>query len=179
MNIAQEILGDADMQKLLKEIILEKADYLEQLKTKREAFIRNPKYEGLKNEDKGVVEAFYDYLVDAGEMKTVERDLNNACYQYAKKFGKLPEITKWEQRYKYATQEVEITKVIEHLMSSQNFRRNLVCPFHKDKTPSLKVYSKTNSFYCFGCGAGGSAVNFVMLYQHCSFKEAVNFISNI
>ena len=38
------------------------------------------------------------------------------------------------------------------------------CPFHQEKTPSLKLYEK--SFYCFGCGAHGSAIDFVsMLYN--------------
>ena len=36
-----------------------------------------------------------------------------------------------------------------------------LCPFHSEKTPSFYVYPDTQSFYCFGCGAGGDAV------QHC------------
>lgn len=40
----------------------------------------------------------------------------------------------------------------------------ICCPFHQEKTPSLKLYDK--SFYCFGCGAHGSAIDFVsMLYN--------------
>ena len=36
-----------------------------------------------------------------------------------------------------------------------------VCPFHEEKSPSLTAYPDTNSFYCFGCGAGGSVIDFI------------------
>ena len=37
-----------------------------------------------------------------------------------------------------------------------------LCPFHNEKTPSFTIYPKTNSFKCFGCGASGSVIDFVM-----------------
>ena len=37
-----------------------------------------------------------------------------------------------------------------------------LCPFHSEKTPSMVVYPENQSFYCFGCGAGGDVINFVM-----------------
>ena len=36
-----------------------------------------------------------------------------------------------------------------------------LCPFHNEKTPSFVVYPETQSFYCFGCGAGGDVITFV------------------
>lgn len=36
-----------------------------------------------------------------------------------------------------------------------------LCPFHNEKTPSFTVYNDTQSFYCFGCGAGGDAIGFI------------------
>ena len=47
------------------------------------------------------------------------------------------------------------------------------CPFHDEKTPSFTV-SQTKQFYhCFGCGKNGSAIGFLMEYEHLSFPEAV------
>jgi hypothetical protein len=47
------------------------------------------------------------------------------------------------------------------------------CPFHAEKTPSFFVYPKDNHFHCFGCGAHGDAVDFVMHAYRLSFHEAV------
>ena len=43
--------------------------------------------------------------------------------------------------------------------------RNYVCscPFHSEKTPSCTVFTDTQSFYCFGCGAGGDVITFTMV----------------
>ncbi len=46
------------------------------------------------------------------------------------------------------------------------------CPFHTEKTPSFKVFPKTNSYKCFGCGAGGNGIRFVMDKEKLSFPEA-------
>ena len=47
-----------------------------------------------------------------------------------------------------------------------------LCPFHKEKTPSFTVYPNTNTWHCFGCGAGGSAIDFVMAYCGLDSLEA-------
>lgn len=47
------------------------------------------------------------------------------------------------------------------------------CPFHNEKTPSFSVSPDKQFFYCFGCGAGGNAIGFVMDHDHLSFPEAV------
>ncbi|MBI2765438.1 MAG: toprim domain-containing protein [Chloroflexi bacterium] len=48
-----------------------------------------------------------------------------------------------------------------------------VCPFHGDTRPSLIVYPATQSYYCFGCGAGGDVIDFVARLNKMGFKEAV------
>ena len=48
-----------------------------------------------------------------------------------------------------------------------------LCPFHNEKTPSFVVYPETQSYYCFGCGAAGDAINFVRKYHNLSYVEAV------
>lgn len=53
-----------------------------------------------------------------------------------------------------------------------------ICPFHKENTPSFSITPEANSFYCFGCGEGGSIINFVMLYKKMSFPNAVQYLLN-
>ena len=52
----------------------------------------------------------------------------------------------------------------------------VVCVFHGDKNASMKIYP--NHFYCFGCHARGSALDFVMMYFSLSYKEAVSKIND-
>ena len=47
------------------------------------------------------------------------------------------------------------------------------CPFHKEKTPSFSVAPDKQFYYCFGCGAGGNAIGFLMQLQNLNFPEAV------
>jgi DNA primase len=52
------------------------------------------------------------------------------------------------------------------------------CPFHNDKTPSCIISPKSNLFNCFGCGAGGSVIDWVMKTQGVSFRHAVELLKN-
>ncbi|NVK37479.1 MAG: DNA primase [Gammaproteobacteria bacterium] len=51
------------------------------------------------------------------------------------------------------------------------------CPFHSEKTPSFTVASDKQFYYCFGCGAKGNAIGFVMEYDHIDFPEAVELLA--
>jgi DNA primase len=57
--------------------------------------------------------------------------------------------------------------------------RNLVglCPFHGEKTPSFNIYTENSHFYCFGCGAGGDVITFVMKIENLDYMEAVKFLA--
>lgn len=48
-----------------------------------------------------------------------------------------------------------------------------LCPFHREKTPSFHVNPSRQNFHCFGCGAGGGVLRFVMDYEHLDFPSAV------
>ena len=52
------------------------------------------------------------------------------------------------------------------------------CPFHNEKTPSFYVTPSRGIFKCFGCGKAGSAVGFLMEYEHMSYVEALKWIAN-
>lgn len=52
------------------------------------------------------------------------------------------------------------------------------CPFHNEKTPSFSVSHAKQFYYCFGCGAHGNAIGFLMEYDHLSFVDAVTDLAN-
>ena len=52
-----------------------------------------------------------------------------------------------------------------------------LCPFHSEKTPSFHVYTDTQSFYCFGCGAGGDAITFAKKINSIDYPEAVKMLA--
>ena len=53
-----------------------------------------------------------------------------------------------------------------------------LCPFHSEKTPSFTVFTRSNSFYCFGCGAGGDAISFIMKAENLDYPSAVEFLGS-
>jgi DNA primase len=70
------------------------------------------------------------------------------------------------------------TDIVDLIGSHLQLRRagssyKALCPFHPEKTPSFHVNPARNTFHCFGCGAGGSAIRFVMDYENVPFPEAV------
>lgn len=52
-----------------------------------------------------------------------------------------------------------------------------LCPFHSEKTPSFVVYPETQSFYCFGCGAGGDVITFIKKISNLDYVEAVKLLA--
>ena len=72
---------------------------------------------------------------------------------------------------------------IETIMSSYtNLKRRghnyvCLCPFHSEKTPSCTIYTDNQSFYCFGCGAGGDVITFIMKSENLSYIEAVKYLA--
>ncbi|MDA8085849.1 MAG: DNA primase [Nitrospiraceae bacterium] len=70
---------------------------------------------------------------------------------------------------------LDIVEVLSGYISLKRAGRNYkaVCPFHNEKTPSFVVSPDKQVFHCFGCGAGGDVVGFVMKYESLGFTEAV------
>lgn len=50
------------------------------------------------------------------------------------------------------------------------------CPFHSERTPSFKIDPERGSFYCFGCGAKGDTISFVMQLRGLTFREALSYL---
>lgn len=52
------------------------------------------------------------------------------------------------------------------------------CPFHSERTPSFTVFPATKSFYCFGCGAGGDVISFVMRAENLEYVDALHVLAD-
>lgn len=72
---------------------------------------------------------------------------------------------------------------IENIMSSytslikQGHDYVCLCPFHSEKTPSCRIYTNDQNFYCFGCGAGGDVITLVKRAENIGYIEAVKFLA--
>ena len=72
----------------------------------------------------------------------------------------------------------DIEQIISSYVPLRRRGKNLVglCPFHNEKTPSFTVYPETESFYCFGCAAGGEVISFIRRIENLDYVEAVRFL---
>ena len=75
--------------------------------------------------------------------------------------------------------ETDIEDVISTYVTLKRRGATLVglCPFHNEKTPSFTVYPATQSFYCFGCGAGGDAITFLKKIENLDYLDAVKTLA--
>ena len=73
----------------------------------------------------------------------------------------------------------DIADVVSGYVNLKRRGRNMVglCPFHSEKTPSFNLYPENGSFYCFGCGAGGDVITFIMKIENLDYIEAVKFLA--
>ena len=70
---------------------------------------------------------------------------------------------------------IDICKTYGFNIHRGNF---ICCPFHNEKTPSLKLYDGNRGFYCFGCGEHGSVIDFVMRYFGLDFQSAISKLND-
>ena len=73
----------------------------------------------------------------------------------------------------------DMENIVSSYVKLKRQGRNLagLCPFHSEKTPSMVVYPDTQSFFCFGCGAGGDVISFIMRIENLDYVEAVKFLA--
>ena len=76
---------------------------------------------------------------------------------------------------------IDIEQVVSAHVSLKRRGKTLVglCPFHNEKTPSFTVYPESNSFYCYGCGAGGDIISFVRRMDNLDYIEAVKAVAQM
>ncbi len=73
----------------------------------------------------------------------------------------------------------DIDQVISSYVTLKRAGGNMVglCPFHSEKSPSFTVFTRDNSFYCFGCGVGGNAITFLRRMENLEFEDAVEALA--
>ncbi|PCI76798.1 MAG: DNA primase [SAR86 cluster bacterium] len=73
----------------------------------------------------------------------------------------------------------DIVEVVDKRVTLKKSGKNYsaCCPFHKEKTPSFSVEPDRQFYYCFGCGAGGNAIGFIMNFDQTDFPQAVESLA--
>ena len=73
----------------------------------------------------------------------------------------------------------DIEQIIGSYVTLKRAGSNLkgLCPFHSEKTPSFVVYPNNQSFFCFGCNAGGGVISFIQQAENLDFVGAVEFLA--
>ena len=75
---------------------------------------------------------------------------------------------------------IRISDVVSRRTKLRKAGRELVglCPFHSERSPSFVVYDATGGYHCFGCGANGDAIRFLMDSEHVDFRGACEMLAN-
>ena len=84
-----------------------------------------------------------------------------------------------DEKVREVRERAPILEVISDYMSLRKSGANYqgLCPFHGEKSPSFNVNPSRGIFHCFGCGAGGNVVTFVMRMEGLAFPQAVKFLA--
>lgn len=68
-------------------------------------------------------------------------------------------------------------EVLERYGYTADRKGFICCPFHNEKTPSMKIYGGDKGFHCFGCGENGDVISFVQKYFSLNFADAISKIN--
>lgn len=74
----------------------------------------------------------------------------------------------------------DIVEIISQYVILKKRGRNYLglCPFHREKTPSFSVSPDKQIFHCFGCGVGGTVINFISKIENLSYRESLEFLAD-
>ena len=77
--------------------------------------------------------------------------------------------------------QLDILEVISHYIEVKKMGSSYkaCCPFHQEKTPSFVINANKGFYHCFGCGASGDSIKFVMEYEKLSYIEAIEKLAQI
>lgn len=171
-------LSDESGISMLKFMLSRKRKQAAFLQKKIESYLKSDFYPEVNTEIRPYFLEKVAELKYGNELKQVEKEIRNINFQLYRATRKNDKESDWQKAYEHATEDVKIVDIVGDILGVREFNRNIPCPFHEDKSPSLKIYENRNCFVCFGCDARGSPIDFVMKHKNCDFKEAVEFLSN-
>jgi hypothetical protein len=170
------LIFDREFQiQILPDIISAKEKTLAHLYGLKQKFIDSKCYNQLNKESRELFLMKIWELRHEQESESLKCEIKKLSYTLFKAQHPLLTPSKLEIGVEHA-KEVSIGSVVRSLLNVQNLKYNINCPFHKEKTGSLRIYEKTNTFYCFGCHEKGDTIAFVMKYQNLDFKGAIEFL---
>lgn len=73
----------------------------------------------------------------------------------------------------------DIVDVVSSYVTLKHAGSNMIglCPFHSERTPSFTVFANNQNYYCFGCGAGGDVITFIMKMENLEYTAALEFLA--
>ena len=78
---------------------------------------------------------------------------------------------------RFAAQSIRDSVDMQTILSLYGYQTDrsgfMCCPFHGERQGSMKIYPKNGGWHCYGCGRGGSVIDFVMEHENCDFRTAV------
>jgi len=166
------------------------------LKEIKEAFPEGKEISArLLKEVESELKEHHDQIVDIHRNSSYDEATKEVCASAIIVLGLTPlvEVKKRLDRYRavYSDREFDNSNVITakdvpilSLFSPEKIRKSSTrsfccCPLHGEKSPSLCIYHKNNTFYCFGCHKGGDSIKFIQLLNGVSFPEALKYIGNL
>ena len=126
-----------------------------------------------------VIKGVNDWLY-RNPINYLESEITKTKYEYSISLAELmgaeqPEEDKYDIE---AIKNIPIKDFISRFTTIKN-NSQAICPIHREKTPSLYIYEKTNSWFCFGHGSGGSIIDFMMQLNNYTIKEALDDLSKL
>lgn len=178
------------MEDILKQVIDTKCsvlrDYLndleEDLKKRNEQFAQAQLLESPGDEIKdladAVIKGVNDHLYRT-PIGYLESEITKTKYEYSVALAELMAIDEPESAYDI--ERIKNIPIKDFISRFTTIKRNnqAICPIHREKTPSLYIYERTNSWFCFGHGSGGSVIDFMMQLNNYTLKEALNDLSKL
>lgn len=134
-------------------------------------------WDGISEMDKCLIDQFFLQYEGGNELILYRKTIDRFTQYYNSNHTDIYKNTSYIPFDINSTNIVDV--IAQYIVLPNNIKRNIHCPIHRDNSPSLKIYSKNNSRYCFGCKKGWNAANFIADIENISMKEAFKKLMNL